>query len=505
MYPRVLRPAKGDPLLHQQWNSATSSLRIQILEAISAVDWTAIDILSVGLEEPEAQFHNTLLIAVKAKSLPWSRGNTLALQCKAILEEHGIKNMHCEIRESDVILLTDESLPKSFPPSTTSSDDESEALASELQLSSGPISFDDHPKCRANLTDCLGTTISTKDRGHLSGTKGIYLSLSPQSDGGKPATVILTCRHVTIDSETDGLKEYRHEQSGSRREVIQMDQTTFHGMVDGIDSSARTFADMSRKGRLLKNAARVNIYGGLAKQSRALSRTMKQYADPSSRVIGHLLYASAYMTCSSDSGARWLRDWALIELHPSRHQASMSSISNKVFTGVLNTESFKERMKDCQRGWQGIRASTPDIDDYTFQLKNVVIPTSELFKPPQVAYYSDEEDAILVAKYGAMTGLTVGLGSTLKSLTRRTGEGDIISEEWCIISAASVKDRDQSFSDKGDSGSCIWDLDGRVAGLLTAGCCSQDMSVVGIDITYAQPVERLLADIQAQGYDVSLI
>jgi hypothetical protein len=77
MYPRVLRPAKGDLAPHQ-WNNAASSLRVQIIEAVNAVDWTAIDILSIGLgkqknpeepEKPEAQSHSTLLIAVKSNSL----------------------------------------------------------------------------------------------------------------------------------------------------------------------------------------------------------------------------------------------------------------------------------------------------------------------------------------------------------------------------------------------------------------------------------------------------
>lgn len=168
MYPRVLRPAKGDLAPHQ-WNNAASSLRVQIIEAVNAVDWTAIDILSIGLgkpknpeepEKPEAQSHSTLLIAVKSNSLSWSRGNTLALRCKAILEEHGIKDMHCEIRESDVILLTDVSSAQSPPSATPSPDDESGILPSELQLSSGLISMTDNLNCRANLSDCLGTTIT---------------------------------------------------------------------------------------------------------------------------------------------------------------------------------------------------------------------------------------------------------------------------------------------------------------------------------------------------------
>lgn len=71
------------------------------MDAASVADWAAIDILSVGLGVGlKNEFHNTLLIAVAPGSMSWHQGHVLALRCKAILEEHGIKDMHCEIRES---------------------------------------------------------------------------------------------------------------------------------------------------------------------------------------------------------------------------------------------------------------------------------------------------------------------------------------------------------------------------------------------------------------------
>ncbi|KAM0470378.1 hypothetical protein ACHAPX_009998 [Trichoderma viride] len=524
MYPRLLRPAKGDPALHQQWNNAASSLRIQIMEAVNAVDWTAIDILSVGLEkpeepEPEAQYHNTLLVAVKPKSLPWSRGNTLALRCKAILEEHGFKDMHCEIRESDVILLTGAPSAQSPPSATPSPDDESGTLPSELQLSSGLISVNDNVTCRANLSDCLGTTITTMDRSYLRGTKGYYVFVDREPDQGGPTIAMITCRHVAMDSKTeaDGLVEYRHEPSQPRREVVQMDQTTYKALLEDVDNNVEIFEEQARQERLNNATDLVTVNEILAGRSSALSRTMKRYAAPSSRVFGHLLYASEFQLSTSSDSAQWPRDWALFELHPSRHKTSLNSLSNTVFVGVPKT-TFRAHMNRCKKGWEGIPASTPKIDGCTFRLKKEVVPVSELFRPPH-EIVRKEQNAILVAKYGATTGLTIGLGSTLRSVTRRTDilaplsqtpsseapfkERVVISEEWCIVSAASANDRWATFSDRGDSGSCIWDLDGRVAGLLTAGACNQETS--GVDTTYAQPMERLIEDIRAQGFNVSLM
>ncbi|UKZ68627.1 uncharacterized protein TrAtP1_009652 [Trichoderma atroviride] len=113
-----------------------------------------------------------------------------------------------------------------------------------------------------------------------------------------------------------------------------------------------------------------------------------------------------------------------------------------------------------------------------------------------------EKRAILVAKYGARTGLTLGLSNELVSVVRRPGTADgEMSEEWCITSAGLAVNKQALFSDGGDSGSCIWDMDGRIAGILMAGAGINGLN----DVTYAQPFERLLTDIRAHGFEVSLI
>ena len=104
MYRKMLQPAGKHPLLQQLWNDATSSLRVQIIDAVSDMDWHAVDILRVGFLHTESLPPITLMVAVTPDTLPWSKGHAIALQCRAILEQHAIHDIHCEIRESVVPL-----------------------------------------------------------------------------------------------------------------------------------------------------------------------------------------------------------------------------------------------------------------------------------------------------------------------------------------------------------------------------------------------------------------
>lgn len=54
----------------------------------------------------------------------------------------------------------------------------------------------------------------------------------------------------------------------------------------------------------------------------------------------------------------------------------------------------------------------------------------------------------------------------------------------------------------GDSGSCVWDMPGRIAGILTGGPTNRGVN----DVTYAAPIEWILDDIRIQtGFEVELV
>ncbi|KAL7781939.1 hypothetical protein V8C37DRAFT_398062 [Trichoderma ceciliae] len=495
MYPKSLRPAGRDSMLNQLWNNAASSLRAQILEAVkTAPDWTAIDIMRVGLKE---EFQTTLLLSVMPDSLSWDRGYTIALRCKGILEAHEIYDVDCEIRESVVTFCAEDSSTTDSTAAATAS------TTGDFQLSSMPIEGSDHERIRVDLTDCLGTKISMKHMDGVAGSKGLYLALSsPSSIESEPSIVALTCRHVVIHSKTEGLESYRHQQSKPPREVIQVDQPTYESSLVLLQTQMREHRKdgdaLSEEG--YKNSAA--IFYQLANEDMALIQIMKPYENSSSRVFGQLLYSPELACISTENGANWLRDWALIELLPNHHQAQMSSLKNKAF--VVSIQHFSSLLHKNRRGWKGLPPPRPLVVDRHVELQRVVVPMEEIYNPTHIAEYTDEP-ALLVAKYGARGGLTFGLGNTLKSVVRHTespfGDREYISEEWAIVDCGGATDRMAAFSTPGDSGSCIWDMEQRPAGILMAGNGINGLN----DVTYAQPLERLLADIRAQGFEVSVV
>ncbi|KAM0513892.1 hypothetical protein ACHAPE_007245 [Trichoderma viride] len=480
---KSLRPAHGDPLLHRLWNDATSSLRIQIVEAVDAADWTAVDILRVGWI---AEFHTTLLVSVKPGSLTWSRAHPITLRCKAILEGHGIGNVHCEIRES-IVTACGNVLSRSKSAAVAD-------MASGFQLSSASgtrLRAD-----RVDLSDCLGTRISMKDDGTRFGTKGIYLALRPSNRREEePKIVALACGHVVATHKRSGLTT-RFQGSRTPREAIQIDQPEYDNRLERLDSSARQDRNHANKSRDCGDAKSAAAHDQRADDEEDLVRNMRPYVASSSRTFGTLLYAPrmVYVQALRDTPGYdpWLRDWALIELLQSHHQARLDTLRNRVFVGPPN--HLRGIVYSSSAGWRGLdKMDIPVALNGTLALAKTAVPMSELFQPAHDA--------------GGM--LAVGLGNSLKSLVRRDGalDGDVgdYGEEWAVTSLTGTDHLQAAFSLEGDSGSCVWDIQTRrPAAIIMAGVHGPAQNG-GNDVTYAQPLERLLGDIRNRGFDVALV
>ncbi|PTB40189.1 hypothetical protein M441DRAFT_70020 [Trichoderma asperellum CBS 433.97] len=497
---KSLRPAAGDPLLHRLWNDATSSLRIQILEAVSVSDWTAVDILRLGWT---GEFHTTLLVSVKPESLTWSEAHPITIRCKEILEEHGISNIHCEIRES---LVTSCGNAPSATRSATTAD-----TPNHFQLFSAHFKGLTQYICKdsADLSDCLGTKISMKDDDARSGTKGIYLALKSSNTKNHPKIVALTCRHVVVNHETEGIQSYRHQEFQPSREVIQIDQPTYSRRLERYELYVKNDRNHAQAFRDCDDTESAATYETMADDMEDFVRKMRPYVASSSRVFGTLLYSPAFAFAPAQREAPgngpWQRDWALIELLPSRHQAQLGTLKNKVFVG--RHDRIASLLFRNTRGWEELAGlMVPIPRDCTITLTNDVVPMSELYKPANNA--RNDEPAMVMVKYGASEELTIGLGNTLKSLVRREetldGHMEGYSEEWAITSLSSTGQKQTAFSFKGDSGSCVWDMERRPAGIIMAGV-HHPAPNGNDDVTYAQPLERLLGDIKDHGFDVSLI
>jgi hypothetical protein len=103
----------------------------------------------------------------------------------------------------------------------------------------------------------------------------------------------------------------------------------------------------------------------------------------------------------------------------------------------------------------------------------------------------------LVVKNGNATDTTIGRTNGVFSIVREYYVNNMsindTSMEWGIINYDS---KSGVFSERGDSGSIIADIRGRIGGMLTGGAGKNKSS----DITYATPFWWLLERIRANGF-----
>ncbi|KAL6355068.1 hypothetical protein LRP88_11545 [Fusarium phalaenopsidis] len=490
----------GEHAIVEPWNDGHSSLRRQLLQAVQELDWTAIDVLRIGYERENnrtgEEFDNpvTVLISVKIGLTAFEPAYDVVAACRQILESHGLSDVQVEIKESEVARATSMPLPTPNLPTPDSATSNSSTPISPtpgratLKLSSGPLG--EPAAMSAHYSEFLGVSVASSDAPTHEGTKCLYLR-------HREKIFALTCRHVVFPDSYPNI-EYRHDQTKARYTIIQpgdgtleRHQTGLSEDIDGKDSSIRTMEVQPWVSQAAIDQE---------KAEKAALETMREnlikWDDPSMRVFGHLEFSPPFSLGpiqGVDNKGR-LRDWALIELHQDKYASPLLSLSNLMPIGW----SAKNQVKQDREGWKNI-IQLMDFKGDTVQLRGT-IPESEMMSP-QSSTPSDEA-ALFVMKYGRTTGFRTGVTSKVRSLVRMPPGFKDESEEWCILGCGKAFAY-QCFSAKGDSGSCVFDLQGRVGGMLTGGGGIGEYG--GFDVSYATPMEWLLEDMKRHGYDVELV
>lgn len=193
-----------------------------------------------------------------------------------------------------------------------------------------------------------------------------------------------------------------------------------------------------------------------------------------------------------------MRDWALIELHPNKHQLDLDSLTNTVNIQSTGLEKIKQA-----------RVESPDIkiriipDKVSHAVKLDGVITEHEIRYPKTSNREDDP-TIMVALYGRSSQLSVGFANSVQSLIRTPYEGfKIESSEWCILGHRPNGGPRDVFSKPGDSGSCVWDVGGRIGGILTSGTKGKVNGA--LDTSYVTPIEWLLKDIQSYGFNVEFM
>ncbi|KAH6968055.1 hypothetical protein DER45DRAFT_620558 [Fusarium avenaceum] len=320
-------------------------------------------------------------------------------------------------------------------------------------LTSDPV--EEPEEATIHHSEMIGTSIATGKNPDIEGTKGVYLRL-------KSGDILsLTCRHVIFNGEPN--LEYRHQDSAPRT-VIQPGNTTLEMGIervkDLLDNREMDAANRARKMDLDAVAAEKNRLKAL------LARMEGEKTSVELRRIGHVRFSPKYAITKSH-GLQRFRDWALIELYQDKHQTPIEALKNVAWAEDCR-EAFRVMAKSSRKSVKEIPFTIQYEDNNRVKLEGH-FTDAELQKPHFESPGLDldlDVNIMVVAKYGQTTGF--------------------------------------SFSNKGDSGACIWDMQGRAVGMIIAGVGSPEAREQTFDVTYVTPMEWLLEDIRAHGFDVEV-
>ncbi|KXH35057.1 hypothetical protein CSAL01_11074 [Colletotrichum salicis] len=493
--------AVGEHSIVPKWNDETGpdSLRQQVINILHSeqADWHTIGILRIGYVDKDV-FPVILCIAVGQGSSTWEQGISLAMQCRTVLEQHGLHDVHCEIRRSHAFNLT----RRKFP-----------CVIHQDNFASGTLL---HP-----LSDQLGTSMTASDWPTREGKKGLYLRRKPCSAAlattdadAEEEVYVLTCRHVCFDESERG-KWLPGSIAAPEKKVVQPGETTFTMKAKEIEAvknslqsegtnanewGSTVFWDDSRKQKELDRENK------MLRDSTQAFELFKKRQGLESRIIGSIPYARAY----NIRGNQELSDWCLIRLDSEAHE-NFSALANRV---LIDGGDLYDRFR--------LKSSATKIamldDDHALQLRGMatlaeLTQTLDSRHGTLNSFSLQDSKTFFVGKRGRSSGLTFGEVNQVKSVRRKVCDGTptLIATELCIL--ADARKVDASFSRCGDSGACVFDIAGRVVGTVTSGV-GRDTILIGeddfyldraVDITYVTPLEWSLQDMESCGLMMDIL
>ncbi|KAF5631931.1 hypothetical protein F25303_9580 [Fusarium sp. NRRL 25303] len=447
--------------IQQPWNDPQSSLQRLIIDALDRIDWTAIDILRIGYESYWEDYRRkperpvTMLICVSTNSTTFPQAEAVIMACKDILARFNLDDVEVEIKES--IATTSASSPSSAPFDSTP--------GREPPPPPWPFRLRHH-RAKVQLPPR-----------HLRVYGNVYQHIS--SNGKAYA---LTCRHVLFAPED--LEEYRYQDGNNTKDVLQPGENTLYGLVEDFKSKkATTDAIIELYSKPLYNTPENQPELQAKLRMRSLLQScepyMNQFDNNVCPVLGRVEFSPRIKLCSQQH--KRLRDWALVELAQDNFTTSLSELRNKIPVTL------------------GLQLMIERVPGDAIEMVNRLHFGSSLelaIGPIPIPEREGTEPNLFVMKHGGSTGFTIGLANGIHPVIRRISG---VSTEWCIIGM-----NGEAFTATGDTGACVFDLKGRIGGMIASGLEAGKSPFGRHDVTYAMPMQWLLEDIKRAGYDVKL-
>ncbi|KAJ2925752.1 hypothetical protein H1R20_g11342, partial [Candolleomyces eurysporus] len=482
------------------------------MKALS-VQFTSID--PVKVIEPRRDIwsdpvttHRAMAIAVKPGTLSREDGAEVVLECKALVERHGIHDVEFVIREAECF----SGVGPKFPEPA-----EFANAAVELRI---PVS------------STLGTAISSTNAPDGAGTRGFYVA----SEDDPPKLYFLTCRHVVFPSSSTVEQNVEYEYPGKTGSlepcigVIQPPTGTLQCVKEGglkkikqledsVASYQREAAALERKRwqKKLKETTRWELEDH-QKKLEAFKKELEAldaWSDESDRVIGHVVYSPPITTCGSapsnhdSNGNEFILDVCVCELDPSKLGAG-NFLGNVVDLGGDGREYTLVKLIGRHKLKRDM-----NYDDMRLLKLEGFTPIDEMVNPTTTDV-ADGNDYLRVGKRGGATGLTFGKANNLPSL--RTYDLSSSNNTASTMTASTMKFRAlewgvfppepepwgpqyrEDLSAGGDSGATVFDVENRIVGMLTGGSGTRDY----VDIAYVMPGESIVEEISRRWKKVNI-
>lgn len=461
---KELRPIDDHDIV-SLWNmEGQNSLRSSVVEILDllAIDWRSLDVLRIGLEE--SGFFPAVIAIGVSDAVKFPETSDAIRSIMILLNSLDLNDVEVEFRTSYVNRL---------------------AIADANHNTVHPA----YQATAHQLSDVVGNSITSGHTPGVEGTRGVFLrTVDPHVP---KETFALTCRHVFYaSSEAGDLKP--SSQSLPIRTALQPGNLTLQRLEEDMADSRsvwesrikpmieRQDRDTSVHAKMVEPKAKLETVGKLEARLNQISIT-------ASRVIGTAAFSRTPAVKFHDH----MSDWVLVKLDQQAFDKNVSQLTNVVYIPNINLDSEF-----------GKRESTGSIPATGLFRLNGHVPSSE-FWPIAKPIIKGK----IVGKCGRTTGHTWGIINQCQSVIRTPSASNVMmkSTEICVIHYD--KPKHKVFSARGDSGSTVFDLLGRVVGTLSAGAAAQEVGRdldfwnvdFACDISYVSPLAWQLEDMEDFG------
>ncbi len=458
-FPKLLLNVGPHPLT-EIWDQQENAVQEAVVEALAGLKWNTVDVLRIGYayQYPKLEhFPVTLMVSVAHHSVSWQEAVAVAVRCRGILQQHGVLDVECEIRESAYVEAVQPKLQRS------------------VEITEGTL------RAAHCISDLVGQSIAMAMAPDVRQTSGPYMSIGTDRD-----VCMLVCRHgVCTDGEATVFSR------NHRANVIQPGGKTFDRTLSQAKSAVRVYADIIA-GKTPDDPMYQRHHPFLVANQAVVHRLEQQRA-PADRQIGSVFYAHPRIL---DKRQEWLLDWALVQLNQESYATPLCELENWVWLGRgTSVEAIGNLRRD--------RKPTFDLDLNKMRLQGV-IGLDEITSTTSGG--TSPYTALTVMKIGAVSGFTWGTSNEVRSLRRVAAGNDwLVCKEWCVLGVPNDDDEAKAFCNKGDSGSVVFDAEGRIGGIITGGCNQEEHTeewakndFSSMDVTYVTPMEVLMESLKDQ-------